>query len=73
MKASIGDRIEIRGKHVGEGGRHGEILAVHGFEGDPPYVVRWDDGHEGLFFPGADAIVQHTQPGGARPVVQPGG
>ncbi len=20
-------------------------------------MVRWDDGHEGLFFPGADAIV----------------
>ncbi len=36
MKGSVGDRIDIRGKHVGEGGRHGEIVAVHGFEGDPP-------------------------------------
>jgi Domain of unknown function (DUF1918) len=26
MKASVGDRIDIRGKHVDEGGRHGEIV-----------------------------------------------
>lgn len=73
MEASVGDRIDIRGKHVGEEGRHGEVVAVHGHEGEPPYVVRWDDGHEGLFFPGADAVVQHAQPGEARPFGQPGG
>jgi hypothetical protein len=28
--------------------------------GGPPYIVRWDDtGHETLFFPGSDAVVEH--------------
>jgi Domain of unknown function (DUF1918) len=64
MKASVGDRIDISGKHAGEEGRHGEIVAVRGYDGDPPYMVRWDDGHEGLFFPGPDAAVQHGKRGG---------
>jgi Domain of unknown function (DUF1918) len=72
MKGLIGDRIEIPGKHVGEEARHGEIVAVHGFEGDPPFEVRWDDGHKGLFFPGPDAVVQHVVPGQARPMARPG-
>jgi len=32
---------------------------VHGHDGEPPYLVRWDDGHEGLFFPGPDARLHH--------------
>jgi hypothetical protein len=29
--------------------------------------VRWsDDGHEGLFFPGSDAIVEHPAEGSAK-------
>ena len=60
MRGSVGDRILIKGHHVGEPDRDAEILEVHGEEGAPPYVVRWsDDGHEGLFFPGPDAVVQH--------------
>lgn len=59
MQASIGDRIIIRGHHVGEPDRDGEILDVRGDQGGPPYLIRWDDGHEGLFFPGPDASVQH--------------
>jgi hypothetical protein len=60
MKASVGDRIEVRGQKVGEGGRRGEILEVKGTDGAPPYVVRWSDGHDGLFFPGPDAVVEHV-------------
>jgi nitroimidazol reductase NimA-like FMN-containing flavoprotein (pyridoxamine 5'-phosphate oxidase superfamily) len=49
----------IRGHHVGEPDKDGEILEVHGADGASPYVVRWsDDGHEGLFFPETDATVQ---------------
>jgi hypothetical protein len=60
MRASVGDRIVIKGHHVGEPDRDAEILEVHGTGGEPPYVVRWsDDGHEGLFFPGPDATLQH--------------
>jgi len=60
MRAAVGDRILVRGNKVGEHDRGGEILAVEGEDGAPPYKVRWeDDGHEGLFFPGADAVVEH--------------
>ena len=60
MKASVGDRIIIKGHYVGEPDRDAEILEVHGDDGAPPYLVRWDeDGHEGLFFPGSDATLEH--------------
>jgi hypothetical protein len=57
MKASSGDHIEVRGQHVGESSRQGEIVEVRGADGTPPYLVRWSDGHQGLFFPGPDATV----------------
>jgi Domain of unknown function (DUF1918) len=60
MRATAGDRLVIKGHHVGEPDRDAEILEVRGDDGGPPYLVRWeDDGHEGLFFPGSDATVQH--------------
>jgi hypothetical protein len=60
MKASVGDRIEIRGTHVGEARRKGEVVEVRQADGAPPYVVRWSDGPEGLFFPGPDAVLVHV-------------
>jgi len=60
MRADIGDKIVIRGHHVGEADRDAVILDVEGPDGAPPYRVRWsDDGHEGVFFPGEDASVEH--------------
>ena len=60
MNAAVGDRLVVHNVHVGEKGRDGEILEVHGEDGGPPYLVRWsDNGHESLFFPGPDAVVQH--------------
>ena len=61
MEASVGDRIIIKGHRLGEPERDAEILEVRGHDGEPPYVVRWDDGHEGLYFPGTDAVVQHFE------------
>ena len=53
MQANVGDRLVIKGHHVGEPDRDAEILEVRGDDGGPPFFVRWaDDGHEGLFFPG---------------------
>jgi hypothetical protein len=62
MRAEVGDRVLIRGHHIGEPDRDCEILEVHGTEGAPPYLVRWgDSGHESLFFPGPDAVVEHFE------------
>lgn len=60
MRAAVGDQLVIKGHHVGEADREAEILEVHGEDGGAPFLVRWDDdGHEGLFFPGSDAVVEH--------------
>jgi hypothetical protein len=72
MKAEVGDRIAIMSRHLDETVREGEIVAVHGTAGAPPYVVHWlDTGHTGVLFPGPDAIVQHPpgrdEAGGAAP------
>ena len=62
MRASIGDRIVIKGHRVGEPDRDCEVLEVRGPDGGPPYLVRWaDNPHECLFFPGSDAAVSHFE------------
>lgn len=62
MKAAVGDRIVVRAAHVDEPNRDGEILEVRGPDGAPPFLVRWSDtGHEGLYFPGADAVIHHEE------------
>ena len=61
MYAIKGDRLLVQGNHAGDPLRDGEIIAVRGDDGAPPYLVRWSDGHEGLSFPGPDA---HVTPAG---------
>ena len=60
MRAAIGDKVVVRGHHVGEHERSAVVLGVEGAEGGPPYLARWDDdGHESTFFPGPDTVVEH--------------
>ena len=61
MHASVGERLIVHGTHVDDPGKDGEILEVRGKNGEPPYVVRWEDGHEGLVFPGPDATIHHFE------------
>ncbi len=63
MHATIGDRLLVHGCTVGDRDRPGLIIDVRGADGRPPYVVRFDDGHTGLVFPGPDAIVVPVQRG----------
>jgi hypothetical protein len=63
MRAAVGDRLRIKGHHVGEPDRSGEVVEVRGAEGAPPWMIRWDDAdHAVLFFPGSDALVEHLGP-----------
>lgn len=57
MHAHVGDRLVVEGSKVGTPIREGEVLEVRGPDGTPPYVVKWNDGHEGLTFPGPDAHI----------------
>ena len=60
--AQPGDRLVIRGHHVGEPARDAEILEVLGEHGGPPYLVRWEDnGHVSRLYPSSDAYVQHFE------------
>ncbi|GLX00834.1 MULTISPECIES: DUF1918 domain-containing protein [Microtetraspora] len=63
MHATVGDRLLVHGTVVGEHDKRGEIIEVRGPGGEPPYVVRFDDGHTGLVFPGPDAVVVPAQRG----------
>jgi Domain of unknown function (DUF1918) len=59
MRAQLGDRLTVKGRHQGDEERHGEIIQVAGPEGAPPYLVRWEDGHDSLFFPASDTEIVH--------------
>ena len=59
MQATVGDRLVTRSHHVGDSGREAVVLEVHGQGGEPPYLVRWSDGHESLFVPSSDTTVDH--------------
>ena len=57
MPANPGDEIVVDAVHTGEPKREGEILEVETRDGVVHYRVRWDDGHESIFFPGSTAHV----------------
>jgi hypothetical protein len=57
MRAQVGDRLVVEGKTVDIPRQHGEVIEVQGKDGEPPYLVRWSDGHEGLTYPGPDAHI----------------
>ena len=59
MHAEVGDQLTVMGRRQGDEERHGEIIQVDGPDGTPPYLVRWEDGHDGLFFPSGDAEITH--------------
>jgi hypothetical protein len=57
MRAHVGDVLIVEGPIVGQHARRATILEVRSADGSPPYLVRWEDGHEGLTYPGPDAHV----------------
>lgn len=60
MKAVVGDRLVVRSRHVSEPARVGDIVEVHGQDGAPPFVVRWQGETDTVVvIPGPDARVEH--------------
>jgi RimK family alpha-L-glutamate ligase len=62
--ARAGDEISITGHAVGDAPKTAVILEVLGEPGHERFRVRWEDGHESIFFPGDDAVV--IRPGKAK-------
>jgi hypothetical protein len=61
MHAVVGDRLHVHGNVVGHPDRTGEIVEVRDAGGEPPYMVRFDDGRTCLVFPGPDAVIEHPR------------
>ena len=61
MHAIVGDRLHVHSRVVGASDQTSEIVEIRGPGGAPPYLVRRDDGHEALVFPGVDASVEHPK------------
>jgi chitodextrinase len=55
-----GDVVVVSGHRVGERERVGEIVEVLGEPDHAHYRVRWDDGHDSIFYPSVDTIVRHA-------------
>ncbi|AEE47805.1 DUF1918 domain-containing protein [Cellulomonas fimi] len=56
MHAEVGDKVVVHGRTVGTADRCGTVVEARGADG--PYLVRFDDGHESLVFPGPDVSVE---------------
>ena len=61
MRAVVSDRLHVHGRVVGTSDQTSEIIEIRGRDGAPPYVVRHEDGHTALVFPGPDASVEAPQ------------
>ena len=60
MQALPGDTLMVKERRAGEGDREAVIIEVWSESGRPPYVVRWRDGRQSVFFPAsADTLVEH--------------
>ncbi|GAA2437706.1 DUF1918 domain-containing protein [Streptomyces macrosporus] len=59
MQANEGDLLLVHGRIVGQHDRIAEIIEVLGTNGEPPYRVRFEDGHETVVSPGPDSVVRH--------------
>jgi len=57
MRAKVGDRLVVESASDSTHRREAEVVEVRGADGAPPYLVRWEDGHEALTFPGPDAHI----------------
>ncbi len=57
-QARPGDAVEITAHHVNDAPRTGVILEVLGEQGTPHFRVRWEDGHESIFYPSSDAVIR---------------
>jgi hypothetical protein len=57
MRAQRGDEIVVGTTTLDVPGRRGEVIEVIGQGEREHYRVRWQDGHESVYFPGPDARV----------------
>ena len=57
MQAGVGDDIVVETGTLDARPRRGRIVEIIGVGERQHYRVRWEDGHESVFFPGPDAHI----------------
>lgn len=57
MHARVADRLVVHGTRVGQADRVGEIVELVESHGSQRFRVRWSDGHESIYVPGAGAEI----------------
>jgi Ala-tRNA(Pro) deacylase len=55
---TAGDIVEISGRRIGDPGRLGEVVEVLGTADHRHYLVRWDDEHESILYPGEGTTIR---------------
>jgi hypothetical protein len=61
MKATRGDQIIVGTTALDKPARRGQVIEVFGHGTGEHYLVRWQDGHESIYFPGPDARVLESR------------
>ncbi|GAA3784683.1 DUF1918 domain-containing protein [Streptomyces chiangmaiensis] len=67
MHAHVGDVLRFTGRTVGTPEHHATVTKVLGLNGEPPYRVRYEDGHETEIFPGPGCVVETRPTSDASP------
>ncbi|MFE4579515.1 DUF1918 domain-containing protein [Streptomyces chartreusis] len=65
MRAQVGDVLRFAGRRVGMSEHRAVVTDVLGADGQPPYRVQYEDGHQTEIFPGPGCTVE---PSKTRPV-----
>jgi hypothetical protein len=71
MRAKPGDHIILAPPTIDGPLREGEVIETRGEDGQPPYVVKWSDGHEALLYPGPGAVLRVVHAGLEQPGKEP--
>src|SRR5579862_9913657 len=58
VEVLAGDVVEVSGRRVGDPGRLGEIVEVLGTPKHRHYLVRWEDDHESVLYPGEGTTIR---------------
>jgi CBS domain-containing protein len=65
MRAEVGDEVVVETQTLGRPPRRGRVQEILGSADTEHFRVRWEDGHESVYFPGANGHI--VRPGAGIP------
>lgn len=58
MRAQVGDVMRFTSRKAGDPEHRATVVEVLGRDGEPPYRLRYGDGHESEIFPGPGCVIE---------------